>query len=276
MTEIAIIGAGWLGAPLAQQLTKQGHSTIVTKQSQDGLDSLDSLSGFVCNLSDRDSASDLVFQLKRHSVHTVIGAFPPGFRKGKREEYVDWWKTLVEASLSAGVKKLVMVSSTTVYPSVAEVMTEEKASYELARDNSQFSDKARLMLLAEKQVIDSTLKFAIVRLSGLFGPQRNPARFISKLKAISRLAPVNMLHLDDAINATIFAGLSIDNEVINVTTPNTVSKAEFYSKAAEISGLKDELPEFVDVVDKQISPSKLLKLGYHFHHQHVFDGLNAL
>lgn len=276
MTNIAIIGAGWLGEPLARRLNFDGNQCIVTKRTQEGLDSLSGLSGFICNLDKANAEDELVSQLKQNNIHTVVGSFPPGFRKGNGDEYVNWWRTLVNASVSAGITKLVMISSTTVYPAYVDVMTEDKASYKLATEDPQFSDKARLMLQAEKLVEGSGLTYAIVRLSGLFGPNRNPARFIAKLKSLSQSAPANMLHLDDAIGATCFACSKIENEIVNATTPETVSKAEFYAKAAELAGHTTSLPEIVDIKDKKISPEKLLSLGYRFKYQHIYEGLDAL
>ncbi|MGJ7093775.1 NAD-dependent epimerase/dehydratase family protein [Vibrio hannami] len=275
MTKIAVIGAGWLGEPLARALNAKNHSCVVTRRTQEGLNSIEGLSGFVANLSDTDAENNLTAHLTKHNIHTVIGSFPPGFRKGNGAEYAQWWQRLVKASLAASVKKIVMISSTTVYPSGKGVMTEELSNFINAKKDPQFSDKARLMLQAEQSVIDSGLSFAIVRLSGLFGPNRNPARFISKLKAISRSAPANMLHLDDAIAATVFAVEAIENETVNATTPETVSKADFYTRAAELAGLSSELPEIMDVSDKRISSEKLTKLGYQFKYQHVYDALEA-
>ncbi|MFA0521664.1 SDR family NAD(P)-dependent oxidoreductase, partial [Vibrio sp. 10N.222.55.E8] len=80
-------------------------------------------------------------------------------------------------------------------------------------------------------VMDSGLDFTILRFSGLIGPNRHPSRFASKLKQVSSQAPANMLHLDDAIGSVNFAIEQLHNEVVNVTTPNTVSKAEFYAAA---------------------------------------------
>lgn len=41
MKNILIIGAGWLGFPLAQTLTTLGHTVFITRRSQEALESLD-------------------------------------------------------------------------------------------------------------------------------------------------------------------------------------------------------------------------------------------
>ena len=82
-----------------------------------------------------------------------------------------------------------MVSSTTVYPNTAQDMVEEDASLAKAENDDKFSDNAKIMLQAENLLISSGLKFAIVRCSGLIGPNRHPARFVAHLTKVSSKAP---------------------------------------------------------------------------------------
>ena len=272
MKRIAIIGAGWLGLPLAKQLDTLGHSVIASRTSDSGLLELEKngIAGFVCDLNNPQALADT---LSEHNIDTVVGSFPPGFRRGQGDEYITQWQALTEQASSAGVSKLVMISSTTVYPDRAQDMYEQDASLELATNNDEFSANAKKMLQAEQTVIDSGLDYVIVRCSGLIGPDRHPARFASRLKQVSRLAPANMLHLYDAIGATVFAIEHLNHTVVNATTPATVSKAEFYQAALKAANLDEELPPIVDVADKRIVSDKLIKAGYKFHYSHTLEAL---
>lgn len=273
MSHIAVIGGGWLGRPLAQYLESIGHQVSVSRTSKAGADELKAahLDGFICQLESPQSEVERSLSAIQPSI--VIGCFPPGFRKGKGDEYAEQWKKLATACVNIGVNKLVMVSSTTVYPSVAKEMYEDDATLALANTHSTFSDNAKIMLRAEQHVQDSGLRFAIVRCSGLIGPERHPSRFAAKLRQVSRLAPANMIHLLDAIGAVSFAALHDNNMVVNATTPNTVSKAQFYQTALERAGLSEPLPPIVDVEDKRIMADRLLELGYRFHFQHTLEAL---
>ncbi|MGR5457020.1 SDR family NAD(P)-dependent oxidoreductase, partial [Vibrio alfacsensis] len=82
--------------------------------------------------------------------------------------------------------------------------TEDMARLPIAKGREDFSAKSIIMLTAEEHVRNSTLDYVIVRCSGLFGPNRHPSRFASKLKTVSDQASANMLHLDDAVGAIIF------------------------------------------------------------------------
>ncbi len=271
MKKIAIIGGGWLGTPLAKLFTSLGHDVLVTKTTSEGAAELQAqgLHSAVVNLAnDKQSTIDA---LSAFQPQLIIGCFPPGFRRGNGEEYALYWQHLVDAAMLLPVDKIVMVSSTTVYPNRAESMSEDQASLELAFGNAEFSDNARVMLQAEQSLIDCGIRYTIVRCSGLVGPNRHPARFVSHLKQVSDQAPANMLHLTDAIGAVSYALFHIDNQVVNATTPNTTSKAEFYQAAIDASGEPLELPPIVNHADKHIRADKLVDLGYKFHFQHTLE-----
>lgn len=166
-----------------------------------------------------------------------------------------------------------MVSSTSVYPNVAKEMLEQDASLLLAQQNEAFSDGARIMLQAEQYVIDSDLNYVIVRCSGLIGPNRHPSRFAARLPQVSRLAPANMLHLEDAVGVVTFAAEKLSNQIVNATTPQTVSKAEFYQAALNAAQLNSPLPPIVDIADKRIMSNKIEQLGYQFHYGNTLEAL---
>lgn len=271
MKTITIIGGGWLGRPLAHYLETIGHKVFVSKTSADGVKTLEEehLRAFQLNL-DEDIAA-IRTSLATYHPDIVIGCFPPGFRKGKGDEYAHQWKKLVDACREAKVTKIVMVSSTTVYPNLAKDMVETDATLALASSHDMFSDNAKIMLQAEQYVIDSGINYGIVRCSGLVGPDRHPSRFASKLKQVSDLAPANMLHLTDAIGAVSYIAMLDTNVVVNATTPNTVNKAEFYQAALNSVRSSEPLPPIVHVADKRILSESLIRLGYKFHHQHTLE-----
>ncbi|MFV8430906.1 NAD(P)H-binding protein [Vibrio owensii] len=275
MANTLIVGAGWLGTPLAQTLIDQGHQVTVTRRSQTRLDEfpLTSVQPALLDLNEPHSQQQLIELIEQHQIERIVGAFPPGFRKGNGQEYAQQWQRLVSAAKQSSVNKLLMVSSTTVYPNLAVDMKEEDATLALAQMSEHFSDNARIMLQAEQYVIDSGIDYAVVRCSGLIGSDRHPSRFAMRLKQVSRKAPANMVHQNDAVAATAFALNQIDNEVVNATTPNTVSKAEFYQAAITQSDLDIALPPVTETADKRILADKLVALGYQFQFNSTLDAL---
>ncbi len=271
MQNITIIGAGWLGLPLAQYLKTIGFKVSATRRTPSGIDELthQNIEAITADLA--QPCSELEQYLSDNDVDTLIGSFPPGFRKDDGESYPTHWANLINIARRCKVKKIVMVSSTSVYPSVAEDMTEEKASLALAVEEESFDDKAKILLEAEQHVISSGLEYAIVRCSGLVGPNRHPSRFAAKLPSVSCSAPANMIHLQDAMGCISFAAANITNQVVNASTPNTVSKEAFYQQALDNAGLSDTLPTVVDKPDKRIVSDKIIQLGYKFHFSHTLE-----
>ncbi|MCA2018364.1 NAD(P)H-binding protein [Vibrio tritonius] len=273
MSRVVIIGAGWLGKPLAQSFLQKKIKVSATRTQMEGVEALSQL-GIPSFLCDLNQPKELTEQLFQRQCDVIIGCFPPGFRRGQGDEYAHYWGNLVTHAKAAGVRKIVMVSSTTVYPNRIQAMHESDATYSQALDSEDFSTNARIMLQAEQCVIDSGLEYVIVRCSGLFGPDRHPSRFVNKLSSVSSTAPANMLHLKDAIGIIEFAVNHLINEVINATTPKTVSKAEFY--AAAISKMSEEvsLPPIQDRPDKRIVCDRLIELGYQFNYSNTLEALS--
>ncbi|MGF1696147.1 NAD(P)H-binding protein [Vibrio lamellibrachiae] len=294
MTTISIIGAGWLGTPLATTLLSKHYRVYASNTSHEKAQALNQfgIHGFCCDLT---KPHNLAHDLVKQQTDVVIGCFPPGFRRGLTQEYQVMWKQITEAATRAKVKKIIMISSSAVYPTVSQqqessdsgtsnlIMDESKASWALASQRDEgnnylsFSDNAKVMLNAEQHVIDSGTEFVIIRLSGLIGPNRHPARFVSKLKQVSSSAPANMLHLDDAVGSITFATQNLKNQVINVTTPDTLSKDKFYQLALHCASLpSSQLPQVIDIPDKKIDTSKLLSLGYQYKHPTLSQALESI
>ncbi|MCX4118886.1 NAD(P)H-binding protein [Vibrio parahaemolyticus] len=275
MANTLIVGAGWLGTPLAQALLVEGHDVVITRRSQARLDERPSTiaNAALLDLNDENAAQKLDEIIQSNHIERIVGAFPPGFRRGSGREYTQQWSTLVKAAKQHAIEKLVMISSTTVYPNLPTEMKEESASLALVQTHPNFSDNAKIMLEAEQSVIDSGIDYAILRCSGLIGPDRHPARFAMRLKQVSRKAPANMLHQSDAVAVAQFALDHLSNQIINVTTPHTVSKAEFYQAAITKSGAEISLPPVTEDADKRILADKLVSLGYQFRFNSTLDAL---
>lgn len=273
MSRVVIVGAGWLGKPLAQSLLQKKIKVSATRTKMEGVEALSQL-GIPSFLCDLNQPKELTEQLFQRQCDTIIGCFPPGFRRGQGDEYAHYWGNLVTHAKAAGVRKIIMVSSTTVYPNRIQSMREQDATYAQAFGSEEFSSNARVMLQAEQCVIDSGLDYVIIRCSGLFGPERHPGRFATKLSSVSSMAPANMLHLKDAIGIIEFALNHLSNEVINATTPKTVSKAEFYAAAISTMGGEVSLPPINDRPDKEIVSDRLIELGYQFYYSNTLEALS--
>lgn len=275
MTSVLIIGAGWLGRPLAKQLSASNHTVHVTNSShtstEESLELGLSAHPLQLPLPSTQSLASLIEQLQ---IEVVIGCITPGFRRSATpdwDSYANNWQQICKAAKQGGATKVIMISSTAVYPSVSKDMKEEDANLALATGSNDFSDKSLALLQAEQRVIDSGMDYVVIRCSGLVDEVRHPSRFATRLRSVSRNAPANMLHRVDAVGVVEFAMNHIKHGILNASTPSTCDKAQFYQAAIQSKQLDISLPEIVDTPDKRIDSSKSVTLGYHYQYQHTLD-----
>lgn len=159
------------------------------------------------------------------------------------------------------IKKVLLVSSTSVYDNLNTVVTEDQGAEledsplwqieQLFRHNAHFST-------------------TVVRFSGLVGYSRHPGRFFRSGKVVEQPdAPVNLIHRDDCIgiiSAIIEQG--VWGEVFNGCAATHPSKREFYTHARKLLNLP--APEFAQTSEpayKIVSHAKVQQvLNYQFMH----------
>jgi len=184
---------------------------------------------------------------------------PPSLKKQTAEAYLSNMQALLKQVEASPVKRVIFVSSTSVYPDT----------------NSEITDTGivdfQSTLYQSEQLFNqsTTFKTTIIRFAGLIGPGRNPSRFFAGKTDISNgKAPVNLIHLDDCIGI-IEAVLSNQRfyGTYHAAAPTHPSRSEFYTQASQAAGLP--LPGFIDELKewKIIDPDKLEHdLDYEFLH----------
>jgi len=170
--------------------------------------------------------------------------------------------------VESSVKSVLFVSSTSVYPALNREVNEDDASDPDAAD----SPAGRALLYVEEMLRSETaFRTTVVRFSGLIGYDRNPARYLMRMKEVADPEqPMNLIHRDDCI-AIIGAIIrkSVWGEVFNASSDHHPKRREFYAVAAESQGLP--APAFADSGAKEpfktVGSRKLVDaLGYRFLH----------
>ncbi len=280
MSNILILGAGWLGSPLANHLTRSSHfanaKVHAVRRSVRPEAINPSVTMHHWDLEHSSGRQSLAALMEQHRFDKVIGCFPPGFRQGKGEHYLSIWQFIAEQCHHTQVKQVVQISSTSVYPEQADIMTENQASLAIAQGNPQFSDKAVAMLEAESVLKARGFTATILRCSGLIGPQRHPARFAARLKSVSTLASANMVHQADVIRAIEFCLLHQIAGIYNLSCPTSVSKAEFYRFAIEHAHVAHPLPPQSPSPGKTISGQLICQQGFQYQYPSTLDAIKAI
>ncbi|GHA23392.1 epimerase [Salinimicrobium marinum] len=238
--KISILGCGWLGLPLAKELQKQGHRIkgSTTSAEKLGILSSEGIQPYQISVSSEGISGEIQEFLAETNV--LIIDIPPGLRRDPEQDFAGGIEKIVKEVEKSGLKKLLFVSSTTVYEDTAEIptYTEEDAP-------NGTSEAAKQLISVEKMLLQNVFFDAcILRFGGLIGADRHPVKYLSGRKNISNpLAPVNLIHQQDCINI-ISAILKKDafNGIYNGVFPEHPTKKEYYSKAAIERNLP--VPEF--------------------------------
>lgn len=250
---ISILGCGWLGKPLGSALVDAGYVVKGSTTRPENVGAIESagIQPFIVDVDKLSSENRSSF----FDADVLIISLPPRSRAGKAEQYVEQIREVTKVARANNVSKIVLISTTGVYPNLNRVVTEEDA------------DTNNPIVQAERVVQNSGMSNTIVRFGGLFGPGRDPGKFLAgKQDVAGGDVPVNMIHLDDCVGIiTSIIQQEKWNEVLNACADEHPTKKEFYSKAAVELGL--EAPSFSDEESdfKIVSNERLKKmLNYRF------------
>lgn len=271
---ISILGCGWVGLPLGRALAEAGHrvkGATTTPPKQDQLEDAD-IEPYVLRLAPEIEGehAEAFFE-----ADVLVFTVPPPRDEGAR---VAFYQKQMRAALRAGssennVQHVLYTSSTGVYPPLGRAVTEEDAATE-AQAGELKRESARAVLAAEQVLAEeaerSEFDRTIVRLAGLYGPGREPGRFLAGKEALAEGGrPVNFVHRNDAVGV-LRAVIAQEawGEVFNACAEEHPSRRVFFRKRAEAAGL--EPPAFSDDEEgafKVVSNEKVKqRLGYTFRH----------
>ena len=142
---------------------------------------------------------------------------------------IDYIKKLIHQIKKSNTKKVLFVSSTSVYKNLNRIVTEETSTKNCLLKSIE-------QLFTENKKTKST----IIRFGGLFGYNRKPENFIPLDKKIENPEGyVNLIHRDDCIRIIEQIVLKdIWGELFNACTDSHPKRREFYIKENLKSGRK--------------------------------------
>lgn len=234
---ISILGCGWLGLPLAQRLLTQGRAIKGSTTTPARLELLKT-EGIVPYLIDLNENADPSELGKFLASDTLIINYPPGVRKGGGEQFISSFTQLLKAIEASPVKTIIYVSSTSVYPNTNGVVSEDQQL-------EPATEAGRVLLMAENELLKlADRKVVVLRMAGLVGYDRQPARFFAGKKGLKNgNEVVNLIHRDDCLNIieeVLRQGTS--GAILNCCSDTHPLKSIFYPEAAKKLGL--DHPEF--------------------------------
>ncbi len=261
---IGIAGMGWLGIPLAQRFRTLGFKVkgSVTKPEKAAMLRKDGFDTYAVTISEEGVHGNVQGFLE--GVTDLIVMIPPGLRRNTGSDYVLKMTHFLAEIESAKVPNCIFVSSTSVYGDLQNTVTE--------KDVPQPENEAgRQLFQVEQLFFTSSSMSTIVRFGGLFGGNRQPARYLAGRENLQGAnAPVNLIHRNDCIGilSRIVQEQSY-GQIFNAVHPHHPLKEDYYTKKAIQLGLT--APKFADADAsekfKKVDSLNLEKvLGYSFVH----------
>jgi len=252
---VSILGCGWLGSALGKHLVESGHQVngSVTKPSKLSLLNNMGMKSFLLEIH-------VDTPLDPGSAFWTCDALivSSNVKLDNNRGYVNGLKAVAQILPSKNLKRIIVVSSTSVYGDQDSVINEST----LLQPNTTSAQRLVEIESTFQQIANTTL----MRCGGLVGPGRLPGSFLAGRKDVPNgLAPVNLVHLNDCIGL-IETLLHTDEPlgVLNAVAPDHPSRADFYTQAAAAQNLS--LPEFVmeKTSWKIVSSHWTEKLGYKY------------
>ena len=262
---ITIAGLGWLGQPFAASLIKQGYIVkgSVTDQIKVKTLKANGLHTLRVVLTEAGTVGEAQLFLENTDVLVIM--IPPGLRGNTGANYALKMAHFLHEIEASHIKKVILVSSTSVYDDSQGKVTE--------KDRPLPQLNAAKQLLEVEQLFFNTPSFktSIVRFGGLYGGSRNPVRFLAGRKGLNNGdAPVNLIHREDCIGIlTAIIKQDAFGHIFNAVTPQHPSKEAYYTKQAINLGV--EAPQYnkssSEEVFKQVDSDHISEvLQYAFKH----------
>ena len=244
---VTIIGCGYTGSRLARMCRERGQDVHAIVRSEAAREALEE-EGFRASLVDLDRTFEPPLLSGGFHVYMV----PPPSSGDTDPRILRWLDTL-----DLPPKGIVYLSATAVYGDRGGATVAEDA------EPAPSSDRGRRRLAAE----DSVRRYAarhgvcarILRVPGIYGPNRLPLARISQRQPIPRpgeTGPGNRIHVDD-LAAVCLAAIRYRGalDVFNVGDGEHASMGEYFLRVARIAGLESPPQLPLDELLRNVSPA---------------------
>ncbi len=223
MNTISILGCGWLGKPLALAFLAKN---IKVKGSTTTQEKIQTLENAGINAFQIAFEPDFIGNSEFFDSEILIINIPPKAKTLGEEYHLNQIENiLMECEKSKKLKKIIFVSSTSVYPNIEKEMKEE------------YADTGHFLVKAENLIInfckESEKEYLIIRFGGLMGLDRNPCKYFTSETA-NDFTKVNYIHQNDAVGSILsLIDENIVNEIFNIVSPMHPTRAEIWENCSQ-------------------------------------------
>jgi nucleoside-diphosphate-sugar epimerase len=225
---VTIAGMGWLGLALARQLKTLGYTVKGSVTSEEKADSLRKNGFHAITIVVTEGGVTGPIQLLLADADYLVIMIPPGLRRHSGADFVLKMSYLLSEIEKSSVRKIILVSSTSVYGDSQGMVTEQEIPRPETQAGKQLLQVEQLFFTSED------LHTTIVRFGGLFGGSRQPVRYLAGRTDLSNgNAPVNLIHRSDCVGIlTEIINQEAFGHIFNAVLPSHPLKREYYNKMA--------------------------------------------
>lgn len=223
---VSIIGMGWLGIPLAEALREKGIAVKGTTTNPEKEQSLRK-QGFECEQLLLNPELEGPVPEKIFNTDILFINIPPSTRSKPSSFHPRQIELIKGLAQAHGIKKVIYVSSTSVYPNKNQVATEA--------DPLNHANTGNPALLNAENLLwkNKTYDLTVIRFGGLLGDNRIPGKYFSGKENVPGHPPVNYIHRKDAVNAVLWIiEKNLWNETYNIVCPKHPEKKAVLEKNA--------------------------------------------
>ena len=266
-----IFGAGYIGSALLEYWKRENKRTLIaTTTSTEKIKKLKE-HAYTAILLRGDNENSV--QSALNSISEVVIAIAPNKGNSYKKTYLDTAKTFCNVLQHSNnpLEHLVYLSSTSVYGDRNGEWVTEDTNLHPESENSQTLCDAEALYL---QLNSSNFLVTVLRLGGIYGPNRSHSSRIKRLAGTSLAgnenAFCNWVHQEDVVRAIDWVLKNQLSGVYNICSNDHPSKKKLYNSIAkEINAPKvtwDPNKQSAHNGNRKVSNEKIVKTGFTFLH----------
>jgi len=276
-----IVGCGYVGLPLGEELAKRGHKVFGLRRSASADGELKA-AGIAPIHADITKPETLASLPTDFDWVVNCAASGGGGVEDYRRLYLEGTRNFIEWLSSSPPQKYVYTSSTSVYGQDDGSLVAESDPVVPPTETGRVLVETENLLRAA--TAEKNFPAVVLRVAGIYGPDRGfwLRQFLKNEASIEGKGDrfLNMIHRDDVVGCIIAALLNAQpGEVYNAVDDEPVSQFDFFTWLA--SQLRKEMPPSVPadpgrrrgVTNKRVSNGRLKQeLAYRFKYPTFRDG----
>lgn len=235
--KIAIIGCGYVGSALARHWVASGRDVVATTTRPERLPVVGA-TGATPRLLTAEQ-HDVMHDLLRDR-DAVLLSVAAGRRHGDyRGVYLQAAQSLADAIADTPVRRIIYTSSSSVYHQDDGSWVDEDSPTSPQKENGKILVETERTLLGISEA-DTSRLVSVVRLTGIYGPDRALADFVSRSAGTERDdgdAYLNLVHRDDIVRAVAKLVEIGHGGILNLSDDMPTTRRDFYDRMLAELGL---------------------------------------